>query len=392
LTVDTTRGVRLYCRTGGIGEERCGIGRYAHFLPAKVQKIIQNGLLTSSNFWYNIRFMDTLMRKEALGEKLGVSLATVNNWIKTAVIPSPDVQNFYSKASFDHIIFAFKNTPDRLNSRANRSLQKRKEVCYLGITDKERKKILNILVDDFEKSNLSIADGVLSLSFALLRSNGLIEKDWQSNSHSKIDSLLFDWIKNSDRRDKVLQLYSRYEIPNFDDDLLGAFYQSIQSVSQKSNTGSYYTPGVLLKEIQVSPDKTILDPCCGSGGILLNVLTKAHIPSKIFVHDIDEIALKICFINLSLFFHDKNIAVNIAKQDITVDNTDNLFSNSENERFDYIITNPPWGSKFSKREKEIFITSYPELETSEIFSISLYNSLKMLKKMESCFSFFRTHF
>lgn len=327
------------------------------------------------------------MRKETIGEKLGVSLATVNNWIKTAVIPPPDVQNYYSKASFDYIICTLRNAPDRLNTRANRSLQKKKEICYLGITDKKRKNLLDVLTDDFEKSDLSIDDGILALSFALLRSNNLIEKNWQSNNRSKIDSLLSDWIVKSGNGERVRQLYSQYEILNFDDDILGAFYQSIQSVSQKSNTGSYYTPGELLKEIQVNADKTILDPCCGSGGILLNVLTKAHNPSKIFARDIDETALKICFINLALFFNDKNIAVNISRQDITVNNSDFLFSNARNEQFDYIITNPPWGSKFSKQEKDALIASYPELETSEIFSISLYNSLKMLEKKGKLFFF-----
>jgi type I restriction-modification system DNA methylase subunit len=331
--------------------------------------------------------MDTLVRKETIGEKLGVSLATVNNWIKTAVIPSPDVQNYYSKASFDDIMYTLENTTGRLNSRANRSLQKKKAVCYLGITDKKRKKLLDALTDDFEKSGLTVDDGVLALVCALLHSNNMIEKDWRSNNRSKTDSLLSEWIIKSGNEDAVRRLYSQYEIPGFDDDILGAFYQSIQSVSQKSSTGSYYTPGELLKEIQVNPEKTILDPCCGSGGILLNVLTKTHNPSKIFARDIDETALKICFINLALFFNNKNIAVNIIKQDITVNNADFLFSNAGNEQFDYIITNPPWGSKFSKKKKDAFISSFPELKTGEIFSISLYNSLKMLKNDGELFFF-----
>jgi type I restriction-modification system DNA methylase subunit len=331
--------------------------------------------------------VDILLQKETLGEKLGVSLATVNNWIKTAVIPSPDRDNYYTQTSFDYIISTLKNSPIRLNSRANRSLQKKKEVCYLGITDKERKKLLDTLITDFEKSDLTIDDGVLALSIALLRSNNLIKKNWHDSSFSKLDALLSDWIAKSARQGIVEQLYAKYEIPNLDDDILGAFYQSIQSVSQKSNIGSYYTPSELLKEIQVNPNKTILDPCCGSGGILLNVLTKSHNPSKVFARDIDETALKICFINFALFFNDTSTEVNIEKQDITVNNTEFLSFDTGSEQFDYIITNPPWGSKFSKKEKDAFFALYPELETSEIFSISLYNSLKMLKKDGELFFF-----
>jgi hypothetical protein len=260
--------------------------------------------------------MDILVQKETIGKELGVSLATVNNWIKTQVIPAPDMQNYYSRESFELIIHNVKNDTMRLASRANRSQQRKKEVCYLGITDKTRKKLLEALVADFESSNMTIDNGVLALVFAMLRSNNLIEKNWKANSCSKIDVLLSDWIKKTNQK-LVRNVYAKYDIPNFDDDLLGAFYQSIQSVSQKSNAGSYYTPAELLKEITIAPHKTVLDPCCGSGGILLNVLTKKHDTSKIFARDTDETALKICFINLVLFFNDKNIASDISKRDIT---------------------------------------------------------------------------
>ena len=256
------------------------------------------------------------------------------------------------------------------------------EIIFLGITDVKRKKLLVSLIDKYKQSKLSINEAVLALSFALLRSNKLIKKNWKSNEHSKIDNLLSSWIRMAKNQKVITKIYSQYEIENLNDDILGAFYQSIQSISRKSHLGSYYTPSELLKNINVNPKKTILDPCCGSGGILMNVLSKEHDPSKIFARDIDEIALNICFINLSLFFNDNNIAANIQKKDIAQNNNDH-----GSEQFDYIITNPPWGSKFSKKEKKKFILDYPELETSEIFSISLYNSLKKLKKNGDLFFF-----
>ena len=269
--------------------------------------------------FYNF-FMDTLVHKDKLSEKLGISVATVNNWIKTKVIPSPDSQNCYTKNTFEKIISTIKKEA-RLNSRANRTLLKTKSLCYLGITNKDRKKLLVNIVNDFEKSKLSIEEGVLALSFAILRSNKLIDINWQINTSSGLDELLSEWIKKSSNQsnlNKLINFYSQYEILNFDDDILGAFYQSVQNISQKSNSGSYYTPSELLSEIKIPLNKTALDPCCGSGGILLNILTKAHDPSKIFARDIDETALKICYINLALFFNNKNIMPNISKQDITL--------------------------------------------------------------------------
>jgi type I restriction-modification system DNA methylase subunit len=331
--------------------------------------------------------VSVLVRKETISEELGVSLATINNWIKTQVIPSPDVQKHYSRNTFDYIIDMVKNNQERLNSRANRTLLEKKTLCYLGITNKDRKKILSNLVNDFENSNLSIEDGVLAASFAILRSTKLINENWYPNTNSKLDMLLSDWMTKSHNSEMVKNIFIKYEIPNLDDDILGAFYQSIQSVSQKSNSGSYYTPSELLTTIKIPSNKTVLDPCCGSGGILLNVLTKAHDPSKIFARDIDETALKICFINLVLFFNNCNIIPNISKQDITLNNTSDLFCQSNDDQFDYIVTNPPWGSKFTVQQKEYLSKLYPELTTSEIFSIALYNARKMLKKNGNLYFF-----
>jgi len=312
-----------------------------------------------------------MFTKKKLSEELGVSLATVNNWIKTQVIPAPDDQNNYKKNTYEFIIKTFKSNHTRLNSRANRTLSCKKYLCYLGITNKERKLLLSNLVNDFEKSDLTIDEGVLALSLAVLRSNKLIDADWQSNSKTKLDILLSQMFLKTENKETVKSFFNNYEIPNYDDDILGAFYQSIQSISQKSNSGSYYTPSVLLSDIKIASDKTILDPCCGSGGILLNILSKEHDTSKIYARDTDETALNICFINLVLFFNNSDISPDISKHDIT--------SGSNNGQFDYIVTNPPWGSKFSALQKKELIGLYPELETPEIFSIALYNSLKMLK-------------
>ena len=52
-----------------------------------------------------------------------------------------------------------------------------------------------------------------------------------------------------------------------------------------------------------------------------------------------------------------------------------------------IVTNPPWGSKFTVRKKESLGKLYPELATSEIFSISLYNAIKLLKENGELFFF-----
>ena len=174
------------------------------------------------------------MGKDAISTELGVSLATVNNWIKTKAIPPPDIQDHYTKETFASIVNKVENS-SWLNSRANRSLSENKYICYLGIDNKKRKNLLAELVTIFKNSGLSVDEGVLALSFALLRSNNFIDNNWKLNSKTKIDSLLSEWITTMKNPSLVKNLYKNKVIENIDDDILGAFYQSVQSISQKSN-------------------------------------------------------------------------------------------------------------------------------------------------------------
>jgi tRNA1(Val) A37 N6-methylase TrmN6 len=321
----------------------------------------------------------------ALAERLGISTATVRNWIKTGVIPPPDAGNAWSPAAADALIEKLKNTP-RLNARANRSRAGGKRVCYLGITDRARKKLLRRLVADFEASGLSISAGVLALALAQLKHHKLIRDNWRTGSDSKTAALLLDWLAQCEGPPNILAnitaLFSVYHIENRDDDLLGAFYQSIQNTAQKSGAGSYYTPGGIISALHtISSNDEILDPCCGSGGILLGTLRKDHDPAKIYARDIDEIALRICFVNLALFFNNPDMAANLEKRDIIFDRPDTA------RQFDRIVTNPPWGGKYTTAQKSLLRKMYPALDTTETFSIALYNSLGLLKNSGELFFF-----
>ena len=126
----------------------------------------------------------------------------------------------------------------------------------------------------------------------------------------------------------------------------------------------------------------VLDPCCGSGSILINTLSKNHNPDNIYAFDIDETALLICHINLILFFNNASISPHIKKHDLIFSEKMDLFS-MDNKKYDFIVTNPPWGSKLSKSEKDVLLHNYPLLDTTEVFSIALYNSLEKLSEKGS---------
>ena len=306
--------------------------------------------------------------KKDIQNRLNISLATVNNWIKTGVIPSPE-NGYYTKDVYSNLIKTIENSNDRLQSRANRSNQNSSNIIFLGIKDKKRKELLLELVEEFKKNKLSVIESIACLGKQILIENNLYDE--KSEIYLKINKI---YSGNN--------IFKNFHIENKNDDILGAFYQSIQSISSKSKDGSFYTPAEILTSITIPENAKVLDPCCGSGSILINTLSKNHNPDNIYAFDIDETALLICHINLILFFNNASISPHIKKHDLIFSEKMDLFS-MDNEKYDFIVTNPPWGSKLSKSEKDVLLHNYPLLDTTEVFSIALYNSLEKLSEKGS---------
>ncbi|MDR1149323.1 MAG: helix-turn-helix domain-containing protein [Spirochaetaceae bacterium] len=57
--------------------------------------------------------MTPTLPKPALAGRLGISLATVNNWIKTREIPQPDSGDEYSKDMFWYIVEKIENNQNK---------------------------------------------------------------------------------------------------------------------------------------------------------------------------------------------------------------------------------------------------------------------------------------
>lgn len=303
--------------------------------------------------------------KKDIQNRFNISLATVNNWIKTGVIPAPK-DGYYTKDIYSALVKSIEIDSLRLQSRANRFYQNSSDVIFLGIKDKNRKELLLNLIETFKKSTLSIQEATACLGKQLLINNDLYAEN--SEIFSKIKEIY-----------NGINIFQSFNIENKNDDILGAFYQSVQSISCKSKAGAFYTPAEILTSIKIPVNAKVLDPCCGSGSILINTLSKNHNPDNIYAFDIDEIALLICHINLILFFNNSFISPHIEKRDLIFSNEIDLFSKND-EKYDFIVTNPPWGSKLSKQQKDLLLSRYPFLETTEVFSIALYNSLKKLSE------------
>lgn len=310
--------------------------------------------------------------KEKVSQALGISVATLENWNKAGLIP-PVEKDFAASLTENEGAFSKfirqiqENTQDRLNSRANRTSSGKKITVYQGITDAARKKLLDALIEAGQTVSVEIA--VLAAALRQLECSGLMTKG------SRVERDIQKWIgkKFPEARETIFHLYDNFQIPNENDDILGALYQSLQSIGQKTGGGSFYTPANALGGIKVAQNQTVYDPCCGSGNILLHVLTKKHASNMVYASDIDELALLICEVNLVLFYNDADMKANLFVKSLIKTAEKNFPS------VDIIITNPPWGARFSAAEKKALKQAYPELQTSESFSICLYNAFKLLK-------------
>jgi type I restriction enzyme M protein len=143
-------------------------------------------------------------------------------------------------------------------------------------------------------------------------------------------------------------------------DVKGDIYEGLLSKNAedtKSGAGQYFTPrpliNAMVKCVRPMPGTTIADPCCGSGGFFLAAKTFIE---KNFTLDRDQKEFlkfntfrgweivrntyRMCLMNL--FLH------NVGDLDgqVSITRNDALLSDP-GDRFDYVLTNPPFGKKSS---------------------------------------------
>lgn len=151
-------------------------------------------------------------------------------------------------------------------------------------------------------------------------------------------------------------------------DLFGAVYEMFASSKEKKDFGEYYTKRhythifsklLLWNEKYYNKDKefTIIDPACGTGGFLtesFKVLKSNYEKNGVYTKEAKKFLEKRCFYGIDV--REDNISRTKLNMFLVGDGHTNMFAlntlkhNFKEQQFDYVITNPPYGSGTIKAE------------------------------------------
>jgi type I restriction enzyme M protein len=159
---------------------------------------------------------------------------------------------------------------------------------------------------------------------------------------------------------KLIDLIDKERWSTMGTDIKGQIYEGLlekNAEDTKSGAGQYFTPRALIKImvecLNLQPEKTITDPACGTGGFFLaaydnivanhslNIEQKQFLKYKTFFgNEIVANTRRLCLMNL--FLHN----IGDLDSENAISPTDSLVADT-GMRFDYVLTNPPFGKKSS---------------------------------------------
>lgn len=155
--------------------------------------------------------------------------------------------------------------------------------------------------------------------------------------------------------EKVDVYVPRQILKNRQDDWIGFVYQSLTAEGSRILKGLYYTkPAIvdeMLADIRPLQEERFLDPCCGSGIFLLRVQHAQM--EQLYGIDNDPLAVMIAKANLMVKFGESKVYPQVYQMDFLSHATTAL----GDMRFDYIVTNPPWGTEKGKLHSSEIIKS-----------------------------------
>lgn len=164
---------------------------------------------------------------------------------------------------------------------------------------------------------------------------------------------------------------------SIDIESISAIYESKLSESYKNIEGIFYTPvdivDIFFSHLPKDCSNLIFcDPCCGTGNFLLGAVKHGFKLSNIYGFDIDETAVKIARKRLAAFSGERDVNVEQGDFFYIID------KNIEN-KFNVILTNPPWGKKLTTKEKKILSQKIKCEDNIDISALFLLGCMSIIK-------------
>ncbi|MFI3248185.1 MAG: N-6 DNA methylase [Rikenellaceae bacterium] len=157
-------------------------------------------------------------------------------------------------------------------------------------------------------------------------------------------------------------------------------YEETLERAQRRAGGIYYTPQQIVNQMIIVAtededlsDKLLLDPCCGDGNFLVEALNAGFRAENIYGFDIDPKAVRIARQRV------KEQCGYDAKNNIKVGD---FLERAQHlrRRFDFIITNPPWGCTIEAKRRRELGQIYGAGRSVDSSSLMMLASLRVLRE------------
>ena len=143
-----------------------------------------------------------------------------------------------------------------------------------------------------------------------------------------------------------------FELKNHDRDVLGDAYEYLIgqfAAGAGKKAGEFYTPqqvsSILAKIVTVGKSKlkSVYDPTCGSGSLLLRVAKEVNDVSNFYGQELNRTTYNLARMNMIM--HDVHYRKFNIKQEDTLEHPQHL-----EDRFEAIVANPPFSAKWSAND------------------------------------------
>ncbi len=255
-------------------------------------------------------------------------------------------------------------------------------------------------VEDLEEQQLAIVDAadLLGVSTASIRNwvktgyliqtgSGVISQtSFESFKNEvagqeKLTARANKSLKDShDHRELQARFQSLIQSIDLNVEQVGGQYEDALSNAYRNKEGIYYTspaiaesffPYLPLDDEENRAALTFCDPCCGSGNFLMAAIEQGFHPAHLYGFDVDPVA--VAMTRKRIFEKTGYDSQNIQCADFLEQSLQ-----SDQTGFDVIFTNPPWGKKISKTEKQKYAAHFgagKSNDTSALFFFACLNRL-----------------